>query len=77
MVWLAGYEKTVNWLPSSALDMLFFSELIMAESLGEAAKIIGVSKRLSLLVPGLVTDLGFGIFMKSRGEIINILSKQA
>jgi hypothetical protein len=74
VVWVAGYKKAVNWLPSSALDMLFFSELIMAENPDEAAKIVKVSKRLRPLVPGLVKKLGFGIFRKSQGKIVNMLS---
>ncbi len=74
VVWIAGYKNAVNWLPSSALDMLFFSELITAEKQGEEAKIRHVSERLRGLVPGLVTDLGFRIFMKSRNKIINMLS---
>ncbi len=73
LAWIAGYQAAVDWLPSSSLDILFFEELLSVSDLSEIEGIKAVAKRLRELAPGLIEELGFGIFVKSRGKAIDLL----
>ena len=63
LVWLAGYDTEVAWLKSSALDMLFFNELIgmnfARHTQLEAIKFVADTIRQA--AHGLVTELGFHV----------------
>lgn len=66
--WIAGYSTEVDWLQSSALDMLFFSTLISPLRNGvretEMQRIRRVVGMIHSAVPGLVESLGFGVFVR-------------
>ncbi len=66
VTWIAGYEEEVDWLRSSAMDMLFFQELIYAERSTRKRTIREVAGNLQRYAPGLIEELGFGIFIKSK-----------
>lgn len=70
--WIAGYDKKISWVQSSALDMLFFNELIDADSSSGAEtprmKIESIAKFIGKAAPGLVKDLGFGIYVRKKGN---------
>ena len=74
--WLAGYSKTVDWIESSALDLLFFNELIHIEKKTDAATIQRVAKKLKTIAPQLVKALGFGIYVRKQrvGGAKNLLA---
>lgn len=66
--WMAGYTKEVEWIESSALDLLFFNYLASPDdpSLTEIQKIHAVARKLSENVCGLVEKLGFGIYVRKQ-----------
>lgn len=65
--WIAGYSEEVDWLDSSALDLLFFNHLVWSEASTEAEKIKEVAKRITEVAPGLARELGFGIYVRKQG----------
>lgn len=73
--WVAGYAEEVDWLDSTALDVLFFNQLVYAEASTERRKISDVSDHLLKIAPGLVQALGFGIYVRGRdGAASNLLA---
>jgi len=75
--WIAGYSTSSAWIEASALDLLFFNELIceMTAPETEIQKINRVAERLLEIAPGLVAELGFGIFTRKQGGgVKNLLS---
>lgn len=65
--WIAGYSEEVDWLDSSAMDLLFFNELLRGTKETEIQRIERTAKRLLDISAGLVRDLGFGIHVRQRG----------
>jgi hypothetical protein len=73
--WIAGYFEEVSWIKSSALDLLFFNELISEQDTSEIARINRTTGDLLDTAPGLVEKLGFGVFTRKRGGgIKNLLA---
>jgi len=73
--WIAGYSEEVDWVKSSALDLLFFNELISGDDGSEIARINRTAEDLLDTAPGLVRNLGFGIYTRKRGGgIKNLLA---
>jgi hypothetical protein len=66
--WMAGYTETVDWIESSALDLLFFNYLADLDDmpLTEIQKIHAVARNLKKNVSGLVEKLGFGIYVRKQ-----------
>lgn len=73
--WIAGYEEEVDWIDSSALDLLFFNELLYGDGETENQRIRRTADRLLKIASGLVTELGFGIFIRTQktGHAKNLL----
>ena len=72
--WIAGYSEEVDWLQSSALDLLFFNELMKFDDSAEVRVIRSVAEEICRLARSLSSELGFGIFArKSGGGILNLL----
>lgn len=69
-VWIAGYAEYVNWIESSALDLLFFNELMRYEGTTDSPLqlIEKVAEKLLKTAPDLVRHLGFGIYRRKRGN---------
>jgi hypothetical protein len=76
--WISGYSTKVNFLDSSAMDLLFFNELVGKAIAGESPNkaIMRTAKRLKVLAGGLVEQLGFGIYVRKQrvGGAKNLLS---
>jgi hypothetical protein len=67
VVWIAGYSTEVAWIESSALDLLFFNTLINGDpSETEVQRIQRTAKRLSEIAPGLIKELGFGVYVRKQ-----------
>lgn len=71
--WIAGYSASVDWIESSALDMLFLSALVNPLISGKTKKKIRETElqriqrvvgQIKAAAPGLVQDLGFGVFIR-------------
>lgn len=75
VTWIAGYSEHVDWIESSALDLLFFNELLKFEAETDLAAIKNTAAKLKIAAPGLIEHLGFGIFVKGRGgRLSNLLA---
>jgi len=67
--WVSGYEKDVSWIDSSALDLLFFNELLQGKKDEKPRDaIVRTAKRVKARASGLCKELGFGIFVKNSGS---------
>lgn len=65
--WIAGYSERVDFIESSALDLLFFNHLVWEDASTEGEKIKAVAKRITDIAPGLARELGFGIYVRKQG----------
>lgn len=66
--WISGYREEVDWIDSSALDLLFFNELLNFEDEEtERDAIQRTAERIGKIAGGLCEELGFGIFTRRRG----------
>lgn len=78
--WIAGYSTEADWIESSALDFLFFNTLVRTrDEATDIQKIHSVAARLRKAAPGLIEDLGFGIYVRKQatGGAKNLLGSQA
>lgn len=70
--WIAGYGRSVDWIESSVLDILFWKRLFetkrRSESMNEADLISDVCEYLNLVAGGLVTSLEFQVFKRRHGR---------
>lgn len=85
LTWVAGYCQSVNFIQSTALDLLFFNTWLAlktsAQPLSERDRIEEVARRLRQEAPGLIRTpeenddeeigLGFSIFVRRRGPHAN------
>ena len=68
-IWVAGYGEEVDWIQSSAFEMLFWQQIFRAERRG-----LGKSETLDLIVEGvqtyesLIGDLSFQLWQRQRGD---------
>lgn len=65
--WMAGYSEQVDWLESTALDMLFYRSLMVQKRGTELARIKAVAADLNEKCAGLIKELGFGVFVRKPG----------
>ncbi len=64
--WIAGYTKSINWIDSSALDILFWNKFFSFP--GPAIhRIESTALATQRLAPGLVVELGFCVYTKKKG----------
>ncbi len=75
--WIAGYSEEIDWIKSSALDLLFFNELISHKGITEIERINQTAIDLTQTAPHLMTNLGFGIYTRKRGGGIKNLAEDA
>jgi hypothetical protein len=70
MLWIAGYDSEVDWMKSSALDMLFFNEIsgVNEDRTTPLRRIEFVADQIRQMAPGLVRDLGFHVWVRKRGR---------
>ena len=76
--WLAGYDRTVNWIDTIALETLFFNTWIgfqASDTPEHAAK--SAARRLSRDVPGLIMTLGFRLFVRGGKDAVDLLDASA
>jgi hypothetical protein len=82
VVWIAGYQESVDFVSSSGLDLLFFNTMLAVRyenpTFSNRKKIEEVARRMKLQMQGLCNTplenadancgLGFSIFVKRRGR---------
>lgn len=82
VVWIAGYQESVDFVSSSGLDLLFFNTMLAVRyehpTFSNRKKIEEVARRMKIQMQGLCNTplenaepscgLGFSIFVKKRGR---------
>ena len=71
IVWLAGYDKAVDFAASSALDMALLADLVSERtdmSRTELQIIKNVAERIQSRMTGLIKELGFHIWVRKQGR---------
>lgn len=70
--WIAGYGRSVDWIQSTALDIIFWQNIFrMREDNPNANEnfiIEGVCGRLNEITGGLMTELKFQVFRRRPGS---------
>lgn len=67
--WIAGYNKDIDWLDSTAMDMLFFNELISNdESVTPQKRILQTAENLHKKAGSLIDKLGFEVFVRKGND---------
>ncbi|MCX7584887.1 hypothetical protein [Phenylobacterium sp. 58.2.17] len=74
--WIAGYSKEIDYVDSTALDMMFFSKWIASAGVGRRRLRRAVSA-LRPLAAGLMDHaegegLGFSAFVRSQGRVVDL-----
>jgi len=65
--WVAGYTTAVDWMESSALDILFWSTFYgMAGT--PIKRIEDTTEHVSQMANGLIKKLGFQIYVRKKGK---------
>ncbi len=73
--WIAGYTESIDWIDSSVLDLLFWNKFFYSDGT-PVERIRSVAKQIKQLVPGLIDELGFRIYIRKKGpsgDIKNLL----
>lgn len=74
--WLAGYSKEIDYVDSTALDMMFFSKWIASKGVGRR-RLRRAVRALRPLAVGLMDHadgkgLGFSAFVRSQGRVVDL-----
>jgi hypothetical protein len=80
--WVAGYTKNVDWVDSSAVDMIFWSKYLHERRTNKSrrnnkktdtAMIRHAASEMKRLMPTVFTELGFNVyFVDGSGEIASV-----
>jgi hypothetical protein len=74
--WVAGYSENIEWIDSSALDLLFYRRYLQSVETSSSKIVRDVTARLVEDVPGLIRTLGFHVFARRRGGgIVDLLAE--
>ncbi len=74
--WIAGYSVSVNWIDSSAVDMIFWSKYLSERKKNRSRKkgkkseiqmVKHASSEMKALMPTVFTQLGFNIYYLDTG----------
>lgn len=66
--WVAGYTKSVDWIDSSVLDLLFWNKFFELKKRTTPVEHIEVTaEAIKKLAPGLIAALGFSIYTRRKG----------
>lgn len=72
--WVAGYSKRIDFARSTALDFIFFNEILEGDADDPVKTIKKVSKFLRAKAGGLCDSLQFGIYMQDgSSQVVNLL----
>jgi hypothetical protein len=76
LTWVAGYSEPVNWIDSSAIDMIFWSKYLHERKRNRSRKrgkrselemIQHAASEMKMLMPTIFTALGFNIYYLDTG----------
>jgi hypothetical protein len=78
--WIAGYRESVDWIDSSAIDMIFWSKYLYERKQNKSRKrnkksdlqiLKNSANEMKSLMPSIFTKLGFNIYYVDRSGTIN------
>lgn len=77
--WIAGYSEEIDYVDSTALDMMFFNKWLASDGVG-LARLREAVITLRPLVGGLMDSsrahgLGFSAFVRSNGRVIDLVER--
>ncbi len=71
--WIAGYQKTVNWVDAAILEMFFWDQFRYFETRGREEivppieRVVKVAEQVKSLMSGLRERLAFDIYVRKKG----------
>jgi hypothetical protein len=77
--WIAGYNKSVDWVDSSAVDMIFWSKLLHERKVNRSRRrnkksalemMKHASSEMKKLVPTIFNEMGFNIYYLDNGGVL-------
>ncbi len=78
--WMAGYTKSVDWVDSSAVDMIFWSKYLLERKRNKSRKnnkktelqmVKDASSEMKKLMPTVFTELGFNVYYLDNGGVVD------
>jgi len=73
--WVAGYEKVIDWIDSSAVDMFFWQQYLNDEEGTAMERIHRCAEAIRRLMPGAAKQMGFEIYVRgNRGKVKGLLA---
>ncbi|QTL05317.1 hypothetical protein J5J86_08530 [Aquabacter sp. L1I39] len=80
--WIAGYEQSVDWIDSSAIDMIFWSKYLEERKKHRSKKgpnskkseiqmVRDAAKEMKNLMPSIFTQMGFNIYFVSNNASVD------
>ncbi|MBL8649293.1 MAG: hypothetical protein JNL35_02685 [Sphingopyxis sp.] len=80
--WIAGYTKNVDWIESSAVDMIFWSKLLEERRKNRSRRnnkkteieiVKSASREMKKLMPTIFSEMGFNVYFNdSSGNIDSV-----
>lgn len=80
-VWVAGYDRSIGWVDSSALDMIFWSTYMgfAGESGGAKQQVKSTAAHLRNVAGDLAANLGFHVYVRgtgrSAGRLVDLMAE--
>jgi hypothetical protein len=73
--WVAGYRRSVDWIESTAMDLMFWRRIAVRDDENEGMRTMKMAESLYRDMNGLVNKLEFNFFCR-YGENINKLGER-
>ena len=80
--WVAGYKESVDWVDSSAIDMIFWSKYLLDRKRNRSRKkgkkselkmVKDSASEMKKLMPSVFNQMGFNIYyMDGGGEVVSV-----
>lgn len=70
--WAAGYEKSVDWVDSTLMDVMFWRRIASRDEDTKGRKTHSITRELIAAIPGLVNALGFRLQYRYGDKISSI-----
>jgi len=77
--WIAGYTKRVDWIDSSAIDMIFWSKYLGERKINRSRKkgkkteiemVKYASSEMKKLMPTVFNQMGFNVYHLDTGKTL-------
>jgi hypothetical protein len=68
LVWIAGYDKSPNWIDAAVVEMFFWHRFRRLSRLAEVQRVVKLAEQIGTFTPGASEKLGFDIFVRRKGK---------